>query len=355
MTWSDILTAIVTSLIASVVFWLVFNLIPNVVERKKIKPLLDFDLYQIYVKLAHFLEIPLKHSNHSPSHLQMRLYQGKLKKEDYELYLSTKCQTEEYQQVDDVAKNLMLIGAALKSRAGEIVEMIQKLYVFNKYLSAKEILLCRKITDKITTYDFEMKAFHRIGNQMLGPVDPTMRSMAGMFYDAYLLFLELQNNLIGQKPSGNELGDFHRNLNFRRMGLLYGQGKYKKVVRLTKGKRDANASGYYFRSLYRQRKTEKALAALKNHLEKDSMKLIYQRGTFVEFMDDDVIKEALIAARSEDEYQEMVACIKEEQEQQRIYEEFARQMQEFYRKKLGEHVGKGVKKNNSPAKPLRTG
>ena len=50
MTWSDIFTAIVTSLIASVVFWLVFNVIPNVVERKKIKPLLDFDLYQIYGK-----------------------------------------------------------------------------------------------------------------------------------------------------------------------------------------------------------------------------------------------------------------------------------------------------------------
>ena len=66
MTWSDIFT------------------VPNVVERKKIKPLLDFDLYQIYVTLAHFLEIPLKPSNHSSSHLQMRLYQGKLKKEDYE-------------------------------------------------------------------------------------------------------------------------------------------------------------------------------------------------------------------------------------------------------------------------------
>ena len=344
MTWSEIITAIVTSLIASVVFWLVFNVIPNVVERKKIKPLLVFDLYQIYVKLAHFLEIPLKHTDHSPSHLQIRLYQGKLKKENYELYLSTKCQTEEYQRVDDVAKNLMPIGAALKSRADEIVGMIQKLYVFNKYLSAKEILLCRKITDKITTYDFEMKAFHRIGNQMLGPVDPTMRSMAGMFYDAYLLFLELQNNLIEQRLSGNELGDFHRNLNFRRMGLLYGQGKYKKVVRLAKGKRDVNTSGYYFRSLYRQGKTDRALTEMRNHLEKDSIKLIYQRGNFVEFLDDDVMKEALIAARSEEEYQEMAACIKEEQEQQKVFEQFARQMQEFYSKKLGEHVANGVKK-----------
>jgi hypothetical protein len=104
MTWNEIIAAIVTSLIASVVFWLVFNVIPNAVERKRIKQLLDFDLYQIYTKLAHFLEIPLRHSNHSPSHLQMRLYQGLLKKEVYDLYLSTKCLTEEYRQVDDMVE-----------------------------------------------------------------------------------------------------------------------------------------------------------------------------------------------------------------------------------------------------------
>lgn len=338
MMWTEILAAIVTSLIASVVFWLVFNVIPDAVERKRIKPLLDFDLYQIYTKLAHFLEIPLRHSNHSPSHLQMRLYQGLLKKEDYDLYLSTKCQTEEYQQVDDMAKNLMPIGGALKARSNEIVEMIQKLYVFNKYLSAKEILLCRKIADKITTYDFEMQAFIRVGSQVMGPVDPTMRDMAGMFYDTYLLFLELQTILIAQKPLGGALGDFYRELNFRRMGLSYGQGKYKQVISIAKKGKDCFSKTYYFRGLYQQGKTEKALDALRKHLETDSMKLIYQRGCFEEFMEDDIMKETLIAARSEEEYTEMIDCIVKEKEQKTEFEEFAGQMREYYRKIIGESV-----------------
>ena len=191
MIWNEIITAIVTSLIASVVFWVVFNVIPSKVERKKIKPLLDFDLYQIYTKLAHFLEMPLKHSNHSPSHLQMRLYHGQLKKEDFEQYLSAKCLTEEYQQIGD---------------------------------------------------------------------------------------------------------------------------------------------------------REKGLAALRMHLQEDSTRLIYQRGYFEEFIDDNEIKETLIAARSEEEYEEMAICIKDEREQQRLYEEFVRQMHDFYVAKLNTHVRSSVKK-----------
>lgn len=158
MTWDDIIVAIVTSLIASVVFWLVFNVLPNAVERKKIKPLLDFDLYHIYTRLAHFLEIPFHHSMHGPSYLQMRLFTGDINKDDYRLYLATKCLTEEHKKVDDAAKNLMPIGGALKSEANEIQDYIQKLYVFNKYLTAEQILLCRKIADKVTTYDFERRS-----------------------------------------------------------------------------------------------------------------------------------------------------------------------------------------------------
>ncbi len=344
MTWNEIIAAIVTSLIASVVFWLVFNVIPNAVERKRIKQLLDFDLYQIYTKLAHFLEIPLRHSNHSPSHLQMRLYQGLLKKEVYDLYLSTKCLTEEYRQVDDMAKNLMPIGGALKARSNEIVEMIQKLYVFNKYLSAKEILLCRKIVDKITTYDFEMRAFHQVGSRVMRPVDPTMRSMAGVFYNTYVLFLELQAILIAQKPSGASLGDFYRDLNFRRMGLFYGQGKYKQVMKIAKKGEDSFSKAYFFRSLYRQGKTEKALEALQKHFETDRMKLIYQRGYFAEFLEDEIMKETLIAARSEEEYKEMIDCLTSEKEQQISFEEFAGQIREYYGKKIGEHVENKVKR-----------
>lgn len=344
MNWNEIMAAIVTSLIASIVFWLVFNVIPNANEHRKIKPLLDFDLYQIYSKLAFFLEVPLLHSMHSPSFIQKKLYTGLLKKEDFSLYLSTKCLTEEYQQVDDMAKNLMPIGQNLKKDANDIVEMIQKLYIFNKYLSAENILLCRKIADKVTTYDYEMKAFETVGNKVFGPVDPTIRDMSGFFYDTYILFLQMQEILIGQKPISHELGDFYKHLQFRKQGLLYSQGNYKQVIKTTKNKNDSFSKAYYFMSLIKNGEKEKGIVALKRYLETDKEKLIYLRGHFTEFADDNQIKEALIGIRSEDEYKEMIDCLRHEYEQQKTFENFALQMQTYYKHKVISHFSENQEK-----------
>ena len=340
MNLSEIIVAIVTSLIASVVFWLVFNVIPNVVERRKIKPLLDFDLYQIYFKLAFFLEEPLCYSKHSPSFLQHRLYKGELKKEDFGLYLATKCLTEEYQKVDETAKNLMPIGHDLKERANEILEMIQKHYVFLKYLSAEEILICRKIADKISTYDFELQAFVYEGKFVLGPVNPTMSGKEGMFYDTYQLFLQLQDLLIKQKPIGNEFGDFYSHLLFRKLGLLYSKGQFNKVAKLTKDADDVNTKAFYFRSLYHKGEAEKGLMALREYLRTENERLIYIRGHFEEFIEDAVIRDVLIEVRSEEEYQEMIDCLMQEKEQQKAFEEFAREMRAFYEKKASKIVNK---------------
>lgn len=334
MTWNSIIVAIVTSLIASVVFWLVFNVLPNAMEKKRIKPLLDFDLYQIYSRLAQFLEVPLCHSIHSSSHLQMKLYTGGINIEDYRLYLATKCLTEEYKSVDDTAKNLMPIGSSLKATANVILDQIQKLYVFNRYLTAEQILLCRKIADKMTTYDFEMKAFSRIGNHILCPVDPTMRRMEKMFYELYLIFMQLQNHLISRKSKKNELGDIYKSLAFREVGLLYSQGKYKKAAKKAKSKNDRNTNSYYCRSLWRQGEKDKGLTAMKAFLQKKSTQLIYMRGYFSEFKDNEQIKNVLVESCSEMEYQEMIDCIKKEEEQQRTFEQFAAEIGAFYDKKL---------------------
>ena len=334
MTWNEILVAIVTSLIASVVFWLGFHYVPNTCERRKIKPLVDFDLYQIYLSLSHFLEIPFCYSIHCSPYRQQELLAGGLKKEDYQLYLATKCLTEEYKTIDDTAKKLIPIGSKLKEISNNILEQIQNLYIFNRYLTVEQIMLCRKIADKISCYDFEMKAFSRVGNLLLGPVDPTMRGMENMFYETYQLFQQLQDRLISRKPKGNELGDIYRSLALNELRGLYRQGKYKKVVKKAKAVNDVNVNSFYFRGLWRQGKTEKSLAALKEFLMKDSSLLVYMRGYFSEFKDVKQIKSVLVEARSEKEYQEMVDCINKENEQQRAFEQFAAQMCAFYDDKV---------------------
>ena len=126
MTWNEIIVAIVTSLIASVVFWIVFNVIPNAIERKKIKPLVDFDLYQIYFKLVFFLETPLYRSKHGTSFLQDKLFAGQLNKEDYKLYLATKCLTEEYQEMVDCLAKEKARQKRFEELAGQMRDFYEK-------------------------------------------------------------------------------------------------------------------------------------------------------------------------------------------------------------------------------------
>ena len=58
------------------------------------------------------------------------------------------------------------------------------------------------------------------------------------------------------------------------------------------------------------------------------------RGYFEEFIEDEQIKDVLIAERSEKEYQEMIDCINKEREQQKAFEKFAAEMGEYYDEKL---------------------
>lgn len=335
MTCDEIITAIMASLIAAIIFWLVFNFIPNQYEKKKVKPMIDFDLYQIYFKLAFFLEKPFRQSQTMPMHNQHLLYDGWIAIDDFSLFLSTKCLSEEYQLVDEMAKRLIPIGGTLKKYSEEIQEMIQRTYVFNKYLTAEQILLCRKIADNISKYDYGMNAFEKYGNKILHPVDPTIRYMSKMFFDLYQLFLQLQNLLIKQKSTNEEFGDFYGHLYRRGIWSLYGQKRYKDVVKRTKKSKDNNLRALYFRSLLHLGKTEEGVEKIKVFLHEDKEKLIYQRGHFSEFLDNQEVVDALVQERSLEEYQEMVNCLHIENEQYNGFVAFAHQMKDYYDRKTG--------------------
>ena len=132
------------------------------------------------------------------------------------------------------------------------------------------------------------------------PLDPTMKSMGNMFFQLYQLYLKLQNHLVSQKVSDNDFGNFYQQLYKRKVGLLYSQKRYKKVLNLTRGKDDMTLQSYCFRSLYHLGRTEKSLALMSEFLHKERMFLIYLRGYFVEFKNDKAIQEVLINTRSMD-------------------------------------------------------
>lgn len=335
---SEVITAVITSLIASVMFWVVFNVIPDLRERKKMKPLIDFDLYQICWELAAFLELPFNHSMRSPALNQHQIYYGKVTKEEYRRILYTKCLTEEYQQIDDVAKNLIPIGEELDKRSKEILECIQKIYVFNKYLTAEQILLCRRIADKITVYSYDMPAFMKNGDRVMTPLDPTLTYMSEMFFDLHQLYMRLQNYLIKQKGSENDLGDFYQHIYYRMLDVLYLQEQYKQILKITKGKQERPDLTYYFRSLLHLGRTDEALFVIKQFLQSDNLFLISLRSYFSEFLDDERVKQTLISARSLKEYQEMIDCIQEEDSFFDSFLKAADEIKAFYEKKLSNHI-----------------
>ena len=334
-------------------FWVVFNVIPDWQERKKMKPLIDFDLYQICWELAVFLELPFHHSMRSPALNQHQIYYGKVTKEDYRRTLYTKCLTEEYQQIDDVAKTLIPIGEELNKRSKEILECIQKIYVFNKYLTVEQILLCRKIADKITVYSYDMPAFMKNGDRVMMPLDPTLAYMSGMFFELHLLYMRLQDYLIRQKASVNDLGDFYQRIYQRKLDVLYQKKQYKRILKITKGKQERPDQTYYFRSLLHLGRTDEALLVIKQFLQTDHLSLIYLRHYFSEFLEDESVTQVLVSARSMKEYQEMVNCIQEEDSFCDSFLKTADEIKAFYEKKLSIHIKTNALKKGMDIKEVK--
>lgn len=290
------------------------------------------------MKLGHFVEMPFINVKHSPAYNQQQVFNGEVAKEDFELFLATKCKTEEHKIIDEVAKNLIPIGHELAEMSHEIIGMIQKIYVFNKYLTAEQIMLCRKIADKITTYTYEDEVHFMVNGRLMVPLDPTMKNMKTMFYELYQLYLQLQDYLICQDAINNEFGDFYQQLAKRKVTLLYSQKQYKKVLKFTKGNPEGICHIYYIKSLYHLGNTDESLSLLKNYLRRNGMFLIYLRGAFEEFENDEKIKEVLINTRSLDQYEKMEACIKEEKECWEQFKKAASDIKIFYENKTVRHI-----------------
>jgi hypothetical protein len=64
-TYILIITSIVTSIVAAIIFWLLFNYLPEKLRYNKIRPKLEYDIYDINSSLFQFIQITLKHTTHS--------------------------------------------------------------------------------------------------------------------------------------------------------------------------------------------------------------------------------------------------------------------------------------------------
>lgn len=327
----EIVVAIITSLIASVVFWLASDRLPKWLAQKKVQPLIDYDLYQIYMELFFYIQLPFCPMLHRSSNYQDEIFSGKLTADDFKTFLSTKCLSDSYRRIDEKSKSLVPIGNELKEKADKIAGTINQLYVFNHYLTADQILLCRNILDKIYRYSYDMPAFTDNGYHV---VDPSLYYMSGVFSELYSLFLQLQKYII----SGIDLSSFESQsieTESSRIKWLFYHKKYCKVLRLTKNTKSSLAGPYRFRALYLLNRKEDAKKALSDYLKRTSLRLIYLRSSFMELLEDDSMAAVLIKERSQDEYDEMKNCIDKEDAFKQAYLQKALEFREYYAKKVG--------------------
>jgi hypothetical protein len=332
LTAGEFTVAVVTSLVASVVFWLTFDFIPNRRAQKKIQPFVDYDLYLVYGKLFQFIETPFRPYENTPSQYQNEIFTGKITENDFRLFLSTKCLTEGHRSIDEKARMLLPIGNKLQTVKEEIEGIINQLYVFNHYLTADQILICRQILDKLNTYSYDWPAVHaeRSGT-ITRCVNPTASYLSRMFNEVYALYLNLQNYLINSKKDGEEVfANYRILLESSKISYLFSQRKYKEVCQLVKKSGNKFAKPFLFRSLFLLGEIDQSKKEMIDYLHQSSLRLISIRNVLGEVINDEDMKRVLIAERSDEELNEMIQCIEKEKKNKRDYREFAEEMMSFY-------------------------
>ena len=218
-----------------------------------------------------------------------------------------------------------------EEKADRIASIINQLYVFNHYLTAEQILLCRNILDKIYRYSYDMPAFDSAGIHV---VDPTLYYMSEVFDELYSLFLQLQEYIV----RGIDLSSFKSRsieTESRRIKWLFDHKKYWKVLRLTNKSKSSLVKPYRFRTLYLLNKKVDAKQALIDYLKQTSLRLIYMRSYFKEFLEDESMFAVLIKERSQEEYDEMVNCITREGNNKQAFLQRAQEFREYYATKVG--------------------
>lgn len=325
----EIVVAIITSLVASAVFWLASDRLPKWWAQKKVQPLIDYDLYQIYMELFFYIQLPFCPYLHRSSAFQKEIISGKLTEDDFKTFLSTKCLSDDYRRAREKSESLVPIGKELKEKADTVASIINQLYVFNHYLTAEQILLCRNILDKLYRYSYDMPASDNLGFRF---VDPTLSYMSEVFNELYTLFLQLQKYIV----SGIDLSSFKSRsieTESRRVQWFFDHKRYWKVLRLTTKTKSSLVGSYRFRALYLLNRKENTKQALTDYLKQTPLPLISLRHSFEEVLDDESMVAVLIKERSQEEYDEMMNGITKERNDKQFFLRRAQEFREYYEKR----------------------
>ena len=315
-------TAVVTSLIASVVFWLSFEGIPSYLRYRKMRPIVEDNLYWISFYLLMYLQCAVLHSRNTASYFQYRIRAGDISEEEYGMFLNTKCLNESY-IFDESSKGLLIVGDKLKKFSDLILCRVDNAYRYTQYTKTEEYFLLEEIVKRISRYEYCDNASVNISGMVLRPKNPSIYYMHKTFKELNDLLLELNEKIT----------------HYRYLSRNETQKYADLVLRLRKGKHISNADirklerkykyAFLFEKLYRKDR-EQSARYLEKYLYEEKNGLVDIRSGLEFIIDDKPFVEILKKVRGEKEVNDFYNIITNERNyRKKLYDE-AKAIRKYY-------------------------
>lgn len=331
---------VILSFIAGLVFWVIFSYIPDNKRRRKLRPVVELALYDVYKLLFQLFDAILRHQENSPSFYQKEIRSGQLTEEIIKLGLANKCLNESYLFDKNINQSLIVIGHRIVEYSHGIDEIANKIISFNEYASAQEILLMEKIREEIRKYHFNEKSVTSEAKAVIGgkahyPVNPTISYRSRNFYEIYLLFCELQEIILNRMPLNRD------RIIYKTQYLFYsGQHRACRNFIRTSGKKFSSDVSLFNTYLAL---SERAIGNMKKYYRKmeDTFKgrphsgsLVSSRSFFMGLIEDKKLLEILTQYYSAEEIAALKKSVQDDSEQQAAFEKSNKALAEYYQAKV---------------------
>ncbi|MCK2113788.1 hypothetical protein [Pseudomonas juntendi] len=336
---SNILLPILLSIIAAVIFWWVFSYLPEQKRHKKLRPIIELTLFEVYKNLFSLFDLIMAPNLHSPSFFQSKIRSGHLSEDDIQLGLQNKCLNESYLYDPRSKDSLLVVGEEILERSINIDELCNKVLVFHTYATAEELILLESIREKIRAYHFSQRHIKKpcaiaIAGQILRPIDPSLNYRSRNFYEIYELFLTLQNLVLNHHP-------LDRDRFINKVQWLYYSGQCHLCAKLirSQGRRFERDRTLYQNYLALSERNKGNMKSFYKIIE-DTYKarpyggsLTFSRNTFKELLDDNKFLEILSRSHSADEISALKCAIIQDAEHKKSFETANQLLANYHRGK----------------------
>lgn len=342
---SNFMLPVILSFIAALIFWLIFSYLPGRTRSKKLRPVVELALYDVYKRLFSVFDTIMRHQTNSPSYYQSEIRSGKLTEEQIGVGLANKCLNESYLYDRKISDALMVIGRTIFDDSLAIDEVANKIINFNTYASAHEVILIEKVREQVRKYHFgeqQITASARIniGQAVHYPVNPTMSYRKHNFYEIYQLFCELQDIVLNKLP-------LERDRFIYKMQYLFHSGQHaacRKLIRAMGGKFSGDSPLYseYLalceRALGNMKRFYQIIEATYKQRPYNGS-LISSRSMFNELMGDNKLLDILAQFHSEEEIAALKESVRQDSEHKTVFEHANKALSKYYIDKVS-NLGK---------------